>query len=269
MEQDAAARERLRTLVGNWGREVVRLKLELGEVELDAVLSGEYAMDADTRQRSVDVWQELAGDGAGGDDTEGLFAEPSKDDLDQALIAEEAEEVWRRVEEEDADAEVEAQSPSPPQSRATPEVATEGIELSALPGLAGPEQQERSRALLIRVHHTARMEQYRLGLSDREKLDIQLVMVQIEMALIIHFRESLPEPGQNWDADRRAKANEDRLTLFRLLEQKQKRNYSGLKGAWNRLMGRRKPTVEEVWRRLIERSEAMMLGMESESDQGH
>ena len=55
-----------------------------------------------------------------------LFAEPSKDDLDQALIAEEAEEVWRRVEEEDADAEVEAQSPSPPQSRATPEVATEG-----------------------------------------------------------------------------------------------------------------------------------------------
>ena len=176
--------------------------------------------------------------------------------------------MWRRVEEEE-DAEVEAQSPSPPQSRATPEVATEGPRLSALPGLAGPEQQERSRALLIRVHHTARMEQHRLGLSDREKLDIQLVMVQIEMALITDFREYLPEPGQNWDADRRAKANEDKLTLFRLLEQKQKRNYSGLKGAWNRLMGRRKPTVEEVWRRLIERSEAMMLGMESESDQGH
>ena len=254
MEQDAAARERLRTLVGNWGREVVRLKLELGEVELDAVLSGEYAMDAHTRQRFVDVWRELAG----GDDPE---------DLDQALIAEEAEEVWRRVEEEDA--EVEAQSPSPPQSRATPEVATEGPRLSARPGLAGPEQQERSRASLMRVHHTARMEQYRLGLSDREKLDIQLVMVQIEMVLIIDFRESLPEPGQNWDADRRDKENKGRLTLFRLLEQKQKRNYSGLKGAWNRLMGRRKPTVEEVWRRLIERSEAMMLGMESESDQGH
>ena len=267
MAQDAAARERLRALVGNWGREVVSWKLGLAEEELDAVLSGESAMDADTRQRSVDVWQELAGDGAGGDDTEGLFAEPPNEDLDQALIAEEAEEVWRRVEEEDA--EVEAQSPSPPQSRATPEVATEGIELSALPGLAGPEQQERSRALLIRVHHTARMEQHRLGLSDREKLDIQLVMVQIEMSLIIDFRESLPEPGQNWDADRRDKENKGRLTLFRLLEQKQKRNYSGLKGAWNRLMGRRKPTVEEVWRRLIERSEAMMLGMESESDQGH
>ena len=263
MEQDAAARERLRALVGNWGREVVSWKLGLAEEALDAVLSGESAMDADTRQRSVDVWQELAG----GDDPGDLFAKPSKDDLDQALIAEEAEEVWRRVEEEDA--KVEAQSPSPPQSRATPEVATEGPRLSARPGLAGPEQQERSRASLMRVHHTARMEQHRLGLSDREKLDIQLVMVQIEMALITHFREYLPEPGQNWDADRRAKANEDKLTLFRKLEQDQKRNYSGLKGAWNRLMGRRKPTVEEVRRRLIERSEAMMLGMESESDQGH
>ena len=30
MEQDAAARERLRTLVGNWGREVVRLEAGAG-----------------------------------------------------------------------------------------------------------------------------------------------------------------------------------------------------------------------------------------------
>ncbi len=253
MEQDAAARERLRTLVGSWGREVVRLKLELREAELDAVLSGEHAMDAHTRQRFVDVWREL-----GGDDPE---------DLGPALIAEEEERVWQRDEEE-GDEEVQDQSPSPPQSRATPEVALEALELSARPGLAGPEQQELQRMSLIRAHQTVRMALYRLRLSEREKVDAQLLMVQIEMALI-YVRESFPEPGQNWDTERRDRMRERSLTLFRLLEQKQKGHYCGLKGAWNRVLGRRKPTGEEVYRRLVEQSDAMMLGMESDSDQGH
>ena len=218
MEQDAAARERLRTLVGSWGREVVRLKLELREAELDAVLSGEHAMDAHTRQRFVDVWREL-----GGDDPE---------DLGPALIAEEEERVWKRDEEEGdeeegdeevGDEEVQDQSPSPPQSRATPEVALEALELSARPGLAGPGRQELQRMSLIRAHQTVRMALYRLRLSEREKVDTQLLMVQIEMALITYFRESFPEPGQNWDTERRDRMRERSLTLFRLLEQKQKR----------------------------------------------
>ena len=255
MEQNGdVAVQRLRALVGNWGREVVSWKLGLAEEELDAVLSGESAMDADTRQRSVDVWQELAGDGAGGDDTEGLFAEPSKDDLDQALIAEEAEEVWRRVEEEDA--EVEAQSPSPPQSRATPEVASEGIELSALPGLAGPEQQERIEMSLMDSHLRASLAQYGQGASPADKVNALIVTVKLEVALITHLRQSFPEAGHTRGAERRAREIEKRQKRLTLLERVRDQHY----------FGRRIPSDEEVYQRIIELSEPMILAMESGSD---
>ena len=250
MEQDAAARERLRTLVGNWGREVVRLKLELGEVELDEVLSGEYAMDAHTRQRFVDVWRELAG----GDDPE---------DLDPALIAEEEERVWKRDEEgdeeegdeEEGDGGVEEHFPSPSQSSATPEVVLEE-ELSTRPGMASREQQERIEMSLMDSHLRASLAQYGQGASPGDKVNALIVTVKLEVALITHFRQSFPEAGHTRVAERRAREIEKRQKRLRLLERGRDQHY----------FGRRIPSDEEVYQRIIELSEPMILAMEIGSD---
>ena len=77
-----------------------------------------------------------------------------------------------------------------------------------------------------------------------------------------HFRESLPEPGQNWDSQKRAREIERRLARLRWVEQQQNDEDSGLKGVWNRVRGRRKPSGKDLYRKMIENADAMVLGME-------
>ena len=74
------------------------------------------------------------------------------------------------------------------------------------------------------------------------------LVTQIELALITYFRESLPEPGQNWDAQKWAKEIERRLARLRWVEQQQNDEDSGLKGVWNRVRGRGKPSGKELYR---------------------
>ena len=88
------------------------------------------------------------------------------------------------------------------------------------------------------------------------------LVTQIELALITCFRESLPEPGQNWDAQKRAREIERRLARLRWVEQQQNDEDSGLKGVWNRVRGRRRPTAKQLYDRMIENADAMILGMQ-------
>ena len=88
------------------------------------------------------------------------------------------------------------------------------------------------------------------------------LVTQIELALITYFRESLPEPGQNWDSEKRAREIERRLARLRWVEQQQNDEDSGLKGVWNRGRGRGKPSGKDLYRRMIDNADAMILGME-------
>ena len=143
-----------------------------------------------------------------------------------------------------------------------PDVAVHGIDLSSRPGMAWMEQQDRRRTSLRNAHTMATMTQYRIGMTRMETVTALGLVTQIELALITYFRESLPEPGQNWDSQKRAREIERRLARLRWVEQQQNDEDSGLKGVWNRVRGRRKPSGKDLYRKMIENADAMVLGME-------
>ena len=143
-----------------------------------------------------------------------------------------------------------------------PDVAVYGIDLSSRPGMAWMEQQDRRRTSLRNAHVMATMTQFRIGMTRMETVTALGLVTQIELALITYFRESLPEPGQNWDAQKRAREIERRLARLRWVEQQQNDEDSGLKGVWNRVRGRRKPSGKDLYRKMIENADAMVLGME-------
>ena len=58
---------------------------------------------------------------------------------------------------------------------------------------------------LRNAHALAIMTQYRIGMTHLETVTSLGLVTQIELALITYFRESLPEPGQNWDSQKRAR----------------------------------------------------------------
>ena len=143
-----------------------------------------------------------------------------------------------------------------------PDVAVYGIDLSSRPGMAWMEQQDRRRTSLRNAHVMATMTQFRIGMTRMETVTALGLVTQIELALITYFRESLPEPGQNWDSQKRAREIERRLARLRWVEQQQNDEDSGLKGVWNRVRGRRKPSGKDLYRKMIENADAMVLGME-------
>ena len=137
-----------------------------------------------------------------------------------------------------------------------------GGDLSSRPGMAWMEQQDRRRTSLRNAHTMATMTQFRIGMTRMETVTALGLVTQIELALITYFRESLPEPGQNWDSQKRAREIERRLARLRWVEQQQNDEDSGLKGVWNRVRGRRKPSGKDLYRKMIENADAMVLGME-------
>ena len=68
---------------------------------------------------------------------------------------------------------------------------------------------------LRNAHVMATMTQYRIGMTRMETVTALGLVTQIELALITYFRESLPEPGQNWDSRKRAREIERRLARLR------------------------------------------------------
>ena len=137
-----------------------------------------------------------------------------------------------------------------------------GIGVSSRSGMSWMEQQERRRMSLRNAHAMATMTQYRIGMTHLETITALGLVTQIELALITYFRESLPEPGRNWDSQKRAREIERRLARLRWVEQEQEREDSGLKGVWNRVRGRGRPTAQQLYNRMIENADAMILGMQ-------
>ena len=83
---------------------------------------------------------------------------------------------------------------------------------------------------LRNAYTMATMTQYRIGMTRMETVTALGLVTQIELALITYFRESLPEPGQNWDSQKRAREIERRLAWLRWVEQQQNDEDSGFEG---------------------------------------
>ena len=137
-----------------------------------------------------------------------------------------------------------------------------GIGVSSRSGMSWMEQQERRRMSLRNAHAMATMTQYRIGMTHLETVTALGLVTQIELALITCFRESLPEPGRNWDSQKRAREIERRLARLRWVEQEQEREDSGLKGMWNRVRGRGRPSGKELYERMVKNADTMIMGMQ-------
>ena len=272
---------RLENLVDRFGRENLAVRLGLTLDSLGSILSGDYEMGEGQRTRLIllfQVLEALPSEAPDGFD-EQLLELLGEDDLefddwefDEEALPDRVVDAGpgRIVDEEETggpggprETSVDVVTKDPQGAVGETEaVVASGIDLSYRSGMSWVEQQDRRRMSLRNAHTMATMTQYRIGMTRMETVTALGLVTQIELALITCFRESLPEPGRNWDSQKRAREIERRLARLRWVEQEQEREDSGLKGVWNRVRGRGRPTAQQLYNRMIENADAMILGMQ-------
>ena len=77
------------------------------------------------------------------------------------------------------------------------------------------ENMEQKRKSLRANWLLAMMTQFRLNMTYQEHVAALGLVTQIELALIGFFRESMPDPGENWTSAKRASEIEHRLARLR------------------------------------------------------
>ena len=97
------------------------------------------------------------------------------------------------------------------------------------------EHEAERRASLWAMHHLAMMTQSRLGVKYQVQLAIFELMAKIEW-MLIYLGETLPEPGMDWNPDRRMRELNRRAS--RLLWVQREREHGGVRGVLNWLKGR-------------------------------
>ena len=78
---------------------------------------------------------------------------------------------------------------------------------------------ERRRQVLWRALDLSVLSQFRLGMPRRQQLEAMVVVIQLELALIMNYNESVPDPGVRWDLERRHREIERRLARKRWAEE--------------------------------------------------
>ena len=113
------------------------------------------------------------------------------------------------------------------------------------------ENMEQRRQSLHANHQLALMTQFRLGIPYQQQIAAMGMVTQIELALIAFFKESIPDADEPWDATRRAREVETRLHTLRWVEREQEKEYGGVKGVLNWVIGRTKKSGKEIQRDMM------------------
>ena len=108
------------------------------------------------------------------------------------------------------------------------------------------EHLEERRASLRAMHHLAMVTQYRLGVRYQGQLAMMGLVAKIELALIF-MGETLPDPGMDWDGDRRLREINRRVSRLLWVKQEQDREFGGVRGVFNWLSGRTRLSSLEAW----------------------
>ena len=106
------------------------------------------------------------------------------------------------------------------------------------------EHLEERRASLHAMHHLAMVTQYRLGVRYQGQL------AKIELALIF-MGETLPDPGVDWDGDRRLREINRRVSRLLWVKQEQDREFGGVRGVFNWLSGRTRLSSKELVKQML------------------
>ena len=77
-----------------------------------------------------------------------------------------------------------------------------------------------------------------------------------------YFNESTPDLGENWDCRRKYREIDTRLKRLRWVNRELRKEYGGFKGAWNWLMGRGLPTGKELYSKMVDEADDMIMAME-------
>ena len=119
------------------------------------------------------------------------------------------------------------------------------------------EHLEERRASLCAMHHLAMVTQYRLGVRYQGQLAMMGLVAKIELALIF-MGETLPDPGMDWDGDRRLREINRRVSRLLWVKQEQDREFGGVRGVFNWLSGRTRLSSKELVRQMLEEADDIM-----------
>lgn len=119
---------------------------------------------------------------------------------------------------------------------------------------------ERRRQALWGARSLAIAWQFRMGMKYGRLLDSYETVIRLELALIMGFYDSVPEPGMNWDLSRRAREIERRMARLRWVERERDQEYRGVLGLLKKVVigDRRWVSGKELFERIVRESEAML-----------
>ena len=103
---------------------------------------------------------------------------------------------------------------------------------------------------------------FHVDMPLRDQLATLALEVKIELALITYFNESIPDAGENWDGRRKYREIDTRLKRLRWVNRELKKEYGGLKGDWNWLLGRGLPTGKELYSKMVDEADDMIMAVE-------
>ena len=124
------------------------------------------------------------------------------------------------------------------------------------------ESEEQRRVSLRAARAMALSVQFRVGMEHRELVAALELCTRIELVLIMYFGETVPDPGMEWDGERRLREVEKRMARLRWVTREHTREFSGLKGMWKRMIGKGPVSGRDLYVQMTQETDVMLDMME-------